>query len=119
MGRMRRLDEAFERRRHLRVSQRLSCALLAHGRRHEGVVCDVSPGSLRVQTPAELPCGTGVVVSLNLPEGGLVLLEASVRERRTLPRSLAAALPDAAVLDVEAPPPAWLRFVDDEIARAS
>jgi hypothetical protein len=119
MALMRQLDEALERRQHLRVSERLACALLARGRRHEGVVCDVASGSLLVQTPAELPCGTSVVVSLNLPEGGLVLLEASVRARRPRPRSLAAALPDAAVLQVQDPPGAWLRFVDAEIARAS
>jgi hypothetical protein len=119
MGQMRRLDEAFERRQELRVSQRLACALLARGRRHEGLICDVSPGSLLVHTEAPLPCGTGVVVSLSLPEAGMVLLEATVRERRPLARSLAAALPDAAVLQVDDPPPAWLRVVAAEIASAS
>jgi hypothetical protein len=114
---MRRLDEAFERREHLRVSRRLRCALLAGGRRYEGWVSDVAPGSLLVHTEAELPCGSGVAVSLNVPEGELVVLEARVRERRPLARSLAGAMAAGTVLRVNAPPSAWLRWVDAEIAR--
>ena len=111
------LDEAFERREYLRVSRRLPCALLAGGRRYEGLVCNVGPGSLLVHTEAELPCGTGVAVSLNVPEGGLLVLEARVRERRTLPRSLTGAMPEGTVLRVNDPPGAWLRWVDAECGK--
>jgi hypothetical protein len=114
---MRRLDEAFERREHLRVSRRLGCALLAGGHRYDGLVADIAPGSLLVHTEAELPSGSGVAVSLNVPDGGLVVLEARVRERRALPRSLSGAMAAGTVLRVNAPPAAWLRWVDDEIAR--
>ena len=114
---MRRLDEAFERREQLRVSRRLSCALLAGGRRYEGLVSDVAPGSLLVHTDVELPFGSGVAVSLNVPEGGLMVLEAKVRERRTLARSLTGAMAAGTVLRVNAPPAAWLRWVDAEIGK--
>ena len=117
MALMRRLDEAFERREELRVSQRLGCALLVGGRRYEGVVSDLSAGSVVVQTAAELPCGTDVVVSLGVPQGGIVVIEASVRERRAVARSLSAATHCATLLRVEDPPPAWLRFVDGEIGK--
>jgi hypothetical protein len=114
---MRRLDEAFERREQIRVSRRLSCALLVSGRRHEGLVREVSADSLLVQTEAELAQGTGVVLSLSLPEGAPLVLEASVRERRPLARSLAAATAPATVLWVEEPPASWLRWVDGEIGK--
>lgn len=114
---MRRLDEAFERREHVRVSRRLRCALLAAGRRHEGVVYDAARWSLLVHTEAELPLGGGVAVSLNVPEGDLVVLEARVRERRTQARSLCGAMAAGTLLGVSAPPAAWLRWVDAEVAR--
>jgi hypothetical protein len=114
---MRRLDEAFERREYLRVSRRLPCALLSGGRRYDGLVADAAPGSLLVHTEAELPFGTGVAVSLNVPGGGLVVLEAKVRERRTLARSLSGAMAAGTVLRVNAPPAAWLRWVDAEIGK--
>jgi PilZ domain len=114
---MRRLDEAFERREELRVSRRLSCALLAGGVRHEALVTDISVGSLLVHTEAELAFGSGVAVSLNVPDGGLMVLEARVRERRALPRSLSGAMEAGTVLRVNAPPPAWIRWVHAEIGK--
>jgi len=114
---MRRLDEAFERREEIRVSRRLPCALLVAGRRYEGVVSEVSAASLLVQTETELPRGTGVVLSLSLPEGAPLVLEAFVRNRRPLARSLTGATAPATVLRVEDPPAVWLRWVDGEIGR--
>ena len=119
MAGMRRLDEAFERREYFRISRRIPCALLAGGRRHEGVVRDISPGNLVVQTAAELPAGAPVVVSLEMPGDGMTLLQASVRERRAVARSITACTWADTVLRVDAPPAAWLRWVDGEIEKES
>lgn len=118
MALMRRLDEALERREQLRVSQRLGCALLVGGRRYEGVLADLSADAVLVQMDAELPCGTDVVVSLGVPKGEIVVIEATVRERRAVARSLASATAGATLLRVEDPPAAWLRFVEAEIGKA-
>ena len=95
MGTMRRLDEAFERRDQIRVSRRLACALLVSGRRHEGLVSEISARSLLVHTEADLPPGAGVVLSLGMPGGMPMVLETSVRERRplALPHRLQGGLP--------------------------
>ncbi len=119
MGRMQSLDESLERRDRLRVRRRLDCALLFGGRRHEGVVRDVSAEGLYVQTGGELRCGADVVVSLKVPEGELFVLEASVRQTRPVARSLAAVCADGAVLRLVDPPAAWLRFVEAESRRES
>jgi hypothetical protein len=114
MGRMQRLDETLERREDLRARRRLACTLLMGGRRHEGIVRDVSASSLYVQTAAELRCGVELVVSLKVPDGELFVLEACVRETRIVARSLAAVSAGGAVLRLEDPPAAWLRFVEAE-----
>lgn len=119
MTRMRRLDEAFERRDSLRISRRIPCTLLEGGRRHVAWVRDIAPGSLRVQTEAELRCGMDVVVSLQVPDDGVAVMKASVHERRRLARSLSAACLEDTVLRVDDPPGAWLRWVDGEIGRES
>lgn len=116
---MPRLDESLERREMDRVGCRLECALLVAGKRHEALVRDLSPAGLRVQTAGELRCGAEVVVSLAAPEGELFVLEASVREKRTVARSLSAVCVDAVVLRLRDPSPAWLRFVEAESRRAS
>ena len=116
---MRRLDEALERRDYFRLSRRIPCALLEGGRRHDGVVREISPSCLLVQTPAELPDGAPVVISLEMPGDGMTLLQASVRERRGVARSLATCTWADTVLRVDAPPAAWLRWVDGEIEKES
>ena len=116
---MPRLDESFERRETARVGCRLDCALLVAGKRHDAVVQDLSPAALRVQTTGELRPGADVVLSLKAPEGELFVLEARVRERRAVARSLSAACGDTAVLRLAEPPPAWLRFVEAESRKAS
>jgi hypothetical protein len=119
MTQMRRMDEAFERRDYFRLARRIPCALLEGGRRHEGVVRQISPGNLLVQTAAELACGAPVVVSLEMPGDGITLLQASVRERRPVARSLGTAVSADTVLRVDAPPARWLRWVDAEIETES
>ena len=116
---MRHWDEAFERRDEPRICRRLACALLVGGRRLDAQVSQVSAAGLLVHTESELPRGTGVVVSLELPEGAPMVLEAFVRERRPLARSLGAATVPATVLRIEDPPARWLRWVDGEIGAAS
>jgi hypothetical protein len=87
------------------------------GQRHEGSVRDLSPECLYVLTAAELRPGADVVVSLRAPGAELFVLEASVAETRTVARSLAAASAGGAVLRIQHPPAAWLRFARTELGR--
>jgi hypothetical protein len=119
MTQMRRMDEAFERRDYFRISRRIPCALLEGGRRHDGVVREISPSCLLVQTSADLGEGAPVVVSLEMPGDGMTLLQAFVRERRAVARSLSSCTWADTVLKVDAPPAAWLRWVDAEIEKES
>lgn len=106
------LDESFERRDEARARCRLGCTLLVAGRRHEALVRDVSPSALRVHTEADLRCGAEVIVSLETAARERFVLAASVREKRAVARSLAAACTDAFVLALRNPPPSWHRFVN-------
>lgn len=109
---MRRLMEALERRDQARRRRRLPCSLLVDGRRHGGVVRDLSPGGLFVQTAAELPAGTGAIVWFRTPEGERFVLEATVPHRRRVPRSLTWATSGGVGLCIQDPPKAYLRWAE-------
>ena len=115
---MKRLVEALERRGHPRVEWHLPCKLLVDGRVHRGSLWEICVRGFFVATGAGLRPGAGAVVSFDTPEGEHFVLEVSVPHRRGVARSLADLLPGGVGLRVEAPPPAYLRWVEACQARA-
>ena len=78
----------MERRKVERLKQRLTCELVMGDRRHPGIVLDVSPTGLFVQTSASPPPGERVRVKLRCPGRAEVEVVASVARRYVVPRRL-------------------------------
>ena len=86
---MRSLLETLERRAEERTVGRLPCELFIDGRRHEGIVCEVSGGGLLVQTGASPRPGSPARIRLLTPGGGtLAELEGAVTHQRAVPHRL-------------------------------
>jgi hypothetical protein len=79
----------MERRKFERQKQRLTCELVIGDRRHTGIVLDVSPTGLFVQTSASPPPGERLRVRLRRPGGGDVEVVASIARRYVVPSRLA------------------------------
>lgn len=72
-----------------RVARRMPCNLTVTGRRHSGVVLNVSPRGLFVQTNAKIQPGESVEVSLCAPTHSQTIeLSATVVWRRLVPQQL-------------------------------
>ena len=72
-----------------RLKRRVNCKVEAEGNRHVGVVLDMSPGGFFVQTNASVKLGSTVVIVLHSATGEPVEVEATVANRRRMPRRLA------------------------------
>jgi hypothetical protein len=103
--------EALERRERPRLRRELPCILFVEGRRHRGIVRDVSARGLFVETPGEAPPGTDVIVSLRTPEGRRFILETSVPYRRPVSQSLASLCSQGVGLRIHDPSMAYRRWV--------
>ena len=71
-----------------RVKRRVNCNLHISGERYVGVARDLSPRGFFVQTNATPPIGAKVVVKLRGTSGDFEV-EATVANRREIPRRLA------------------------------
>ena len=87
---MGRLMESMERRDQPRVRWELPCTLRVEGRRHRGLVRDVSALGLFVETPDPVAPGADIIVEFKIPEGRRFVLEAKAPYRRPVSHSLAA-----------------------------
>lgn len=116
---MGRFTEAFERRDQPRLRRELSCSLLIEGRRHRGLVRDISGWGLFVQTPGELPPGSDAIVAFRTPEGRRFVLEATVPHRRALSHSTAALSDGGVGLHLQDPPMTYRRWVEDVATEGS
>jgi hypothetical protein len=109
---MARLAEALERRDQPRVRWELPCALLVEGRRHRGLVQDLSAWGLFVRTPGDLPPGADAIVTFWTTEGRRFVLEASVPHRRCVSLSLDSHSPRGVGLHIQDPPTAYRRWIE-------
>jgi hypothetical protein len=110
---MGRLMESLERREQPRVRWELPCTLRIEGRRHRGLVREVSAWGLFVQTPEPLPPGSDVIVELKIPEGRRFVLEAKAPHRRPVSHSLAAHSTEGVGLHIQDPSRAYRRWVGE------
>ena len=109
---MGRLMESLERRNQPRLRRELPCTLLVEGRRHRGLVRDISALGLFVQTPEPVPPGADVIIEFRVPEGRRFVLEAKAPHRRPVSHSLASHSTEGVGLHIQDPPAAYLRWVE-------
>ena len=79
----------MERRRAERIDRKLTCELVIAGRRHPGIVLDLSPLGVFVQTAVAPPPGEKVGVRLLRSDATCVEVDAIVVRRHVVPRRLA------------------------------
>lgn len=77
-----------EKRAHPRIKRRVNCSVSVKGNSHVGVVMDLSRGGFFVQTGAMAPVGSRVDVALLERSGSTVEVNATVTNRRQIPRPL-------------------------------
>lgn len=97
-----------------RVKIRLACQMTVGDRRHSGVVLNVSPGGLFVQTNAKPGAGDPVEVALHVPgqnEG--MSLDASVVWKRVVPARLTTVAHGGVGLRLLFPPERYYQFLAD------
>jgi hypothetical protein len=113
---------AAERRRDERQKRRLTCRVGHEGQRFSGIVLDISPTGLFIQTTSPIPPGSTVVVEL--PRQGTAEafeVRARVARRRRVPQRLASLMTAGIGLKVLDPPPAYAHLVqrEDDASRAA
>jgi len=91
----------MERRKAERIDKALSCVLVIGDRHHPGIVVDLSPMGLFVQTSVSPPPGERVQVVLRREGGADVEVEASVARTSGLPRRTASAARGGVGLRIE------------------
>jgi hypothetical protein len=104
-------ESEMERRNVERLKQRLTCELVMGDRRHPGIVLDVSPTGLFVQTSASPPPGERVGVKLRCPGGAEVEVVASVARRYVVPSRLVSVARGGIGLRVESALDEYLQVV--------
>jgi len=72
-----------------RLKRRVNCNVHIDGGEHVGVVLELSPDGFFVQTNANAELGSKVVIVLNGSAGDPIEVEATVANRRRIPRHLA------------------------------
>jgi len=104
----------MQRRRHGRTKKRISCTLVSGDRRYSGIVLDVSPQGLFVQTSAQLTPGTMVKIELGVssqPEP--LLMDARVARHKLVPPQLRSVAQGGLGLHIDLPPQGYLEFFAD------
>jgi hypothetical protein len=102
----------MERRRDRRTKKRLACELHLDGRRFLGIVLDVSPQGLFVQTNAKPTPGTEATVDLTLPgTSEMLTMECKVARTKLVPQKLLSIAQGGLGLRLKRPPKAFQEFV--------
>jgi hypothetical protein len=102
----------MQRRKVERLKQRLTCELVMGDRRHPGIVLDVSPTGLFVQTSCSPPPGERARVKLRRPGEADVEVVASIARRYLVPRRLMSIARGGVGLQIESASDEYLRLVD-------
>jgi hypothetical protein len=112
---------APERRRDERQKRRLTCRVGHEDQHFRGIVLDISPAGLFIQTTSPIPPGSMVVVEFS-SQGNAEAFEvrARVARRRRVPQRLASLMPAGLGLRVLDPPPAYASLIlrEDAATRA-
>ena len=108
------MGSAMNRRSEERVRRRIGCDLYIGDRRYSGLLLDLSPHGMFVQTAAKPAPGTPVSVHLSAPHLSEPLeLWAQVARARLVPPQLRNLAKGGLGLQLEEPPEAYLRFVEE------
>jgi hypothetical protein len=102
----------MQRRKVERLKQRLTCELVMGDRRHPGIVLDVSPTGLFVQTSCSPAPGESIRVNLRRPGEAEVEVAASVARRYVVPRRLMSIARGGVGLQIESSSDDFLRLID-------
>ena len=86
---------------HPRIAKRMPCSVELGDQRHSGIVLNVSQGGLFVQTNASMAAGERVDVSLALPKGGAIPVQARVVWKRVVPGEIRASAQGGIGLRIE------------------
>ncbi len=97
-------------RRHARVKKRVSCALTSGGRHYTGVVLDVSPQGVFVQTSAKLNPGAIVDLEMGIGANQSVQMQARVARSKLVPPELRSIAKGGLGLHIDLPPPEFYEF---------
>ncbi len=106
----------MERRQGSRQKRRVICEIEAEGRRHRGIVLDVSPRGLFVQTDATPGPGTPVRLTLRDGDGDALELDAQVARKRLVPRRLASVATGGIGLRIASAPEEYFRLLSGEMS---
>ena len=99
-----------------RVKMRIACEVSMGVRRHSGLVLNVSPGGLFVQTHARSNSGDAIRVVLNVPRRSEAMaLDATVVWKRAVPAGLLPLAQGGVGLSLLNPPEGYLRFLADAV----
>ena len=102
----------MEKRRELRTKKRLVCTLEVSGHRHSGIILDVSPRGLFVQTSAKPTPGTEIKVELTVHGASQTLwLTASVARQKLVPQRLISVARGGIGLTIVRAPEEYFAFV--------
>lgn len=99
-----------ERRVHDRTKRRMPCELVIEGRRQRGIVLDLSPTGLFVQTSAKPPKGGHLGVEMTV-DGERLVLEARVVRKRVVPPQLLSAAAGGLGLRIVSAPASYFDFL--------
>jgi hypothetical protein len=101
-----------ERRLEKRTRQRISCKLGIEGREHSGIVLDVSPHGMFVQTKAKAAPGTPARIQLSVTgRAEPLVVEGHVARLERVPPAVAVIWTSGLGFNLVRPPAAWLELV--------
>jgi hypothetical protein len=101
-----------KRRKFPRIKRRVNCEVSVDGRRHVGVVLDLSPGGFFVQTRATPEVGADIVVHLRRASNDGVAVQAKVANRKVTPARLATVARGGIGCELTAPPETYFALLE-------
>jgi hypothetical protein len=106
-------------RRSDRVKRRVTCELAVGGRRHRGIVLDLSETGVFVQTEATPGPGARLQLRFHAGDGTAFEVEGSVARRQVAPPQLAGVVRGGLGLRVHTPPPAYFELLGQTAEEAT
>ncbi len=102
----------MERRRGGRKKRRITCELRLGERPQRGIVLDLSPGGLFVQTDASPAPGARIELALRDTDGREAVVAVRVARKRQVPRHLRSVAPAGLGLEIDGPSEAYQAFLE-------